>query len=103
MIFIVYVSITNSYFIKSEPETNKKYPDLLFLKTNRFRPKYEHLFEIKYIKKENAAKLDEVRTTGIEQVKGYMALEDIKAITNLKFWLINFTGDVCAECCEITV
>ncbi len=103
LLLVVLISLTKSYFIKSEPETNKKYPDLLFLRTNRFRPKYEHLFEIKYIKKENAAKLDEVRTAGIEQVKGYLATEDIKAISSLRAWLIIFTGDVCSECLEITV
>ncbi len=101
MIFMVYVSNTHSYFIKSEQEMNKKYPDLMFLEKNQYHPKYQHLFELKYIKKGDAGKLDEVRTAGIEQVKGYMALEDIKAITNLKFWLIIFTGDVCSECMEV--
>ncbi len=103
LLLIAYISTTKSYFIKSEPETNKKYPDLLFLGTNRFRPKYEHLFELKYIKKENAGKLDEVKTAGIEQVKGYLATEEMKAISNLKAWLIIFTGDVCSECREVTL
>ena len=103
LLLFAYISMTKSYFIKSEPETNKKYPDLLFLRTNRFRPKYQHLFELKYIKKENAGKLDEVRTAGIEQVKGYLALDEVKRISNLKFWLIIFTGDVCSECREITL
>ena len=103
LLLIAYISLTKSYFIKSEPETNKKYPDLLFTRTNRFRPKYEHLFELKYIKKENAGKLDEVRNAGIEQVKGYPALEEVKAISNLKAWLIIFTGDVCSECREIAL
>ncbi len=101
LLLFAYISMTKSYYIKSEPETNKKYPDLLFLHTNRFRPKYEHLFDIKYIKKENAGKRDEVRTAGIEQVKGYLASEEIKAISNLRAWLIIFTGDVCSEYIEI--
>ena len=103
MIFMVYVSITNSYFIKSEAEMDKKYPDLLFLHRNQYRPKYQHLFELKYIKKENAGKLDEVRAAGIEQVKGYLASEEIKAISGLRAWLIIFTGDVCSECKEIAL
>ena len=47
-IFVGFASLSKLYFIKSEPEIESKYTDIMFLHRPPFYPKYQFLFEIKY-------------------------------------------------------
>lgn len=101
LLFIVYISLTKSFKIKSEQEVNLNYPDLLFLNSQIYSPAFQHLFEIKYIKKGDASTLEDVKTAAIKQVERYKQLPEIKEITNLKFWVIIFTGSSCSVALEV--
>jgi hypothetical protein len=101
MLIIVYASLAKRYKIKSEREVNLNYPDILFLNSQSFFPKYQHLFEIKYIKKGEADTLKEVKEDAETQVRRYMQLPEIKGYNNLKFWVIIFTGNECTCCLEV--
>ena len=50
-LFVGFASLSNLYFLKSEPEIEQKYPDIMFLYKPPFTPKYQFLFELKYLKK----------------------------------------------------
>ncbi|QQZ27445.1 AAA family ATPase [Thiothrix subterranea] len=90
------------YFIKSEPEVNHKYPDILLLERSPYPVKHQHLIELKYCKKSERKKhphlWDDKRTEGIQQVQGYQQLPDIQILEKLSCWVIVTDGeDVAAE------
>lgn len=85
------------YFIKSEPEVNHKYPDILLLERSPYQVKHQHLIELKYCKKSERKKQPQVwedkRTEGIQQVQGYQQLTDIKQLDKLSCWVIVTDGE----------
>jgi tRNA(Ser,Leu) C12 N-acetylase TAN1 len=101
MLIIVYASLSKRYKIESEREVNLNYPDILLLNSQSFFPKYQHLLEIKYIKKGDADKLEATKKSAIEQVQSYIQLPKLKEYNNLKFWVIIFTGNECSCCMEV--
>ena len=73
------------YFIDSQPELDNQYPDILLIGRDQRTPN-NYLFELKWIKgKEN---YEMVKKRGVEQVKGYLELDKVKAIPNLRSYLI---------------
>lgn len=80
------------YFIQSEPELNRHYPDILLLERSPYEVKHQHLIELKYCKQSERKKspniwqqkLDE----GIEQVENYMQLADVKVLPKLSAWIV---------------
>ncbi len=95
LITLLYQS--SAYFVKSEPEVNHYYPDIMLLERSPIKVNHQHLIELKYCKKKERKKsaqawqnkLDE----GIEQVKGYLKLEDIQSLENLSAWVILTDGE----------
>ena len=92
-LFVGFASLSNLYFIKSEPELEQKYPDVMFLYRLPFSPPYQFLFELKYLKKTQRQKLDSKRLEAINQIKTYLNFEEVKQLDNLKSWVIVFVGD----------
>jgi hypothetical protein len=79
------------YFIQSEREMNRKYPDIMLLERSPFAVNHQHLIELKYSKKTKkdwAAK----RKEGVEQVQGYLQLPEIAALPKLSAWLLVTDG-----------
>ncbi len=77
------------YFIQSEREIDKKYPDVLLVERSPFAVNHQHLIELKYAKKGAgeagwAAKKQE----GIQQVQGYLQLPAVAALPKLRAWLM---------------
>ncbi|QTR45736.1 AAA family ATPase [Thiothrix litoralis] len=78
-----------AYFILSEREMDKKYPDILLLERNPYQVNFQHLIELKYNKKGDGDKGWEAKKQeGIQQVQGYLQLPSIAALNNLSAWLI---------------
>ena len=76
------------YFIHSEREMDKKYPDVLLLERSPFAVKHQHLIELKYAKKsDSAAGWEAKQQEGIAQVQGYLQLPAI-AVPKLSVWLM---------------
>jgi len=92
-LFVGFASLSNLYFVKSEPEVEQKYPDIMFLYRPPFAPKYQFLFELKYLKKKDSGKLEQIRLAAQNQVKGYLEFEEIQQLKNLKSWVIVFVGE----------
>lgn len=92
VILLTLFNLSDLYFVKSEQEYSRKYPDIVLLERSPFKVNFQFLFEIKYYKKskpqEKALKIKE----GIEQVKGYLELEEIKELENLKAYVIVSDG-----------
>ncbi|MCP4339984.1 MAG: AAA family ATPase [Desulfobulbaceae bacterium] len=81
------------YYIKSEAEVNKRYPDILLLERNPNKVKYQFLFELKYCKKKDGDRgWQKKKEEGIRQVEEYLQLEEIQGLTQLKAYLLITDG-----------
>ncbi len=77
------------YFIRSEPEMDKHYPDVLLQERSPFAVNHQHLIELKYSKKgDGEAGWAAKRQEGIQQVQGYLQLPTIAAMPKLSAWLL---------------
>ncbi|MCI5138309.1 MAG: AAA family ATPase, partial [Candidatus Electrothrix sp. AR1] len=81
------------YFIRSEPEVNNRYPDILLLERKPIEVRYQFLFELKFSKKKDGAKgMEAKRVEGIEQIRGYQELADISRLPKLQSYLLLTDG-----------
>ncbi len=78
-------SFAEFYFIESQPEKNKKYPDILLIGRDPRVPN-NYLFELKWVKGRDNYKI--IKKDGIEQVKGYLKLDKIKNIPKLRSFIL---------------
>jgi hypothetical protein len=93
-LFVGFASLSKLYFIKSEPEIERKYPDVMFLYRPPFYPKYQFLFEIKYLNKAGEKALNTITHKAIAQVNEYLAFDEISSLKNLKAYVLIFVGSV---------
>jgi Predicted AAA-ATPase/PD-(D/E)XK nuclease superfamily len=104
MLLIPYLSLSTSHYVKSEPEWEKGYPDILLLKRPNIPTKYNFIIELKYIKLKEQNKSVDVEDMAAEkvyekverearlQLTNYLKTDDAKRIPNLKAWLIILVG-----------
>ncbi|SFV65867.1 Conserved protein [hydrothermal vent metagenome] len=75
------LSFANFYFIDSQPEKNRKYPDILLIGRDPRVPN-NYLFELKWAKSKDNYK--SMKNQGVKEVKEYLELDKIKAIPKLR-------------------
>ncbi len=85
VITLSFLSFAEFYFIESQPEKNKKYPDILLIGRDPRVPN-NYLFELKWIKGKES--YETIKKEGIEQVKGYLKLDKVKNIPKLRSFLL---------------
>ena len=78
--------------LKSEMEVQRKYPDILLMPRDRNKGYKAVMIEFKYLKKENADKLEEKEEEAINQLKEYAEFEEIKKIENLSKYAVIAVG-----------
>ena len=71
----------------------QKYPDVMFLERAPFRPEFEFVFEIKYLKKADAARLDEVSALAEAQLRTYLKADLLQNRPKLKAYTLVFLGN----------
>ncbi|MBF0120204.1 MAG: AAA family ATPase [Desulfobacterales bacterium] len=91
-LFVAFVSLVNLYYVKSEMEIDRKYPDLMLMYRPPFFPNYQFVFELKYLKLSESEKLKDVTSAAINQIEKYLKTDEIKALKNLKAYVIVFVG-----------
>jgi len=79
------LSFAEFYFIDSQPEKNKKYPDILLIGRDDKVPN-NYLIELKWIKGKDDYKA--IKKEGTKQVEGYLKLDKIKNIPKLRSFLL---------------
>ena len=83
-----------AYFIQSERELNRHYPDILLLERSPYKVNYQHLIELKYVKKSGkTAAWEAKRAEGIAQVQAYLQLPEIAALKQLSAWVFISDGE----------
>ena len=83
-----------AYFIQSEREMDRKYPDVMLLERSPYKVKHQHLIELKYSKKSDKDKgFEAKKQEGMAQVQGYLQLPTIAALPKLSAWLLVTDGE----------
>ena len=81
------------FFVKSELEVNRNYPDLLLIPKESNKGYNSVMIEFKYIKKEDKNKLEEKQKEAKEQIEKYSEYEEIKNIPNLNKYTVIAVND----------
>ena len=82
------------YFIQSEREMSRRYPDILLLERSPYIVKHQHLIELKYTKKSHKkAGWLAKREEGVKQVNAYLALPTVAALSKLSAWVLVTDGE----------
>ena len=68
LLFVAFANVAGFYYVKSEPEISQKYPDVMFLYRPPYFPKYQFVFELKYLKKQDADQVDAKRIEAENQL-----------------------------------
>jgi hypothetical protein len=85
VISLALLSYAEFYFIESQPEKNRKYPDIMLVGRDEKVPN-NYLFELKW--KKDKDNYERIKKEGIAQVKGYLELDTIKTIPKLRSYLL---------------
>ncbi len=101
MLFVVFANQAGFYYVKSEAEINQKYPDVMFLWRPPFFSKYQFIFEIKYLKKDQAHLVESKLNEAKEQLQGYLnspelidfIVRDEGGMETVKAYSIVFVGE----------
>ena len=81
------------FWVKSELEVNRNYPDLLFIPKDNTKGYKAVMIEFKYLKKDEKNKLEEVKDQAKEQIKTYSEFEEIKSIKDLNKYVVVAVND----------
>ena len=82
-----------TFWIKSELEVEREYPDILLIPKEADKNYYTIMIEFKYLKKEDANKLKEKQEEAKDQLKKYSNKEEMKALENLKKYTVVALND----------
>jgi hypothetical protein len=93
---------SNLYVPISEPEVEDGYIDIFLYRSPRLPDiKYEWVWEIKYLKKEDAKELETKQNKSVEQLKRYKRSARFENRSDVKFASITFVGKDKYEIVEI--
>jgi len=82
------------YFIQSEREMSRRYPDVMLLERSPFEVNHQHLIELKYTKKgAKEAGWVAKRKEGITQVQEYLQLPTVAELPKLSAWVLVTDGE----------
>ena len=82
------------YFIQSEREMSRRYPDVMLLERSPYEVNHQHLIELKYTKKgAKEAGWVAKRKEGIAQVQEYLQLPTVAELPKLSAWVLVTDGE----------
>jgi PD-(D/E)XK nuclease superfamily len=87
-----------AYYIHSEYETKRGYPDIFIEKMPDKPINYEVVLELKYVKKSAAEKVDTIVTEAEIQLDGYMKTERFSRPDVRGFYVVYLGGEVYKWC-----
>lgn len=90
--FASLLSTTDAWLVRSEPEYERQYVDLGCIHLPQFREYWNFAFELKHLKKKDAAQLESVHTQARQQMERYLATEDLQQLPQLAAYVIVVIG-----------
>ena len=98
LFYSIAMNLKNLYWIKSEAEVERSYPDLLLTPRDKTRGYHSIMIEFKYLKKSEAKLLKEKQKEAKEQIEKYSKYEEIQDIENLhKYTIIAVVDKIYVE------
>ena len=98
LIFYCIAMSIQSYWVKSEMEVKRNYPDILLVPKDRTKGYKAIMVEFKYLKKGETAKLEDKQKEAREQIERYSEFEEIKDIEGLrKYTIVVATNEIYVE------
>ena len=88
LFYSIVMNFKNAYWIKSEFEVQREYPDLLLIPKERDKGYNAIMIEFKYLKKEESNKLEDKQKEARDQIEEYSKLEEIESIENLNKYAV---------------
>ncbi len=85
VITLALLSFADFYFIDSQPEFDRKYPDILLIGRDEKVPN-NYLFELKWKKDKDS--YETIKKDGLKQVEEYKELDKVKSIPKLRSFLL---------------
>lgn len=108
LVMLTYLALSKIYYVKSEYEVENGYIDILLLQRSGIQIDYEAIFEVKYIKKKDyedkssgKKKLQKTIQAARTQIEQYQQVEELREKTNVKKWIMVFSGNTCVYLEEI--
>ena len=93
LFYSIVMNFRLAYLVKSEMEVARKYPDILLVPKDPSKGYSAVMIEFKYLKKENADKLEEKQKEAKLQIEEYANFEEIKNIANLRKYTVIAVND----------
>ena len=94
LIFLLIVmNFKIAYTIKSEMEVQRKYPDIVLIPRENGKGYYSVMIEFKYLKKEDAKKLEVKKQEAKTQIEEYASFDELKNLPNLKKYTVVAVND----------
>ena len=93
LIFYCIAMNIKAYWVKSEMEVNRNYPDLLLVPRDRTKGYKSIMVEFKYLKKGENAKLEDKQNEAREQIERYCTFEEIRDIEGLRKYTMVVAGN----------
>jgi hypothetical protein len=88
-----YLSLSNSFLMRSEFESERMYVDILLLKRPPYQMPHQFAFELKYLKKDvTQTEIDAKELEAEAQIKKYKSTAELDALENLRAWVIVIAG-----------
>ncbi len=102
-ILVSYLYSSQLYLIQPEQEVRPGYVDLLLQRREPFPAPHQFVFELKYLKKKDAQRLDEVVAEAQTQLTGYLPSELLRSLADLRAWVVVFVGTEVGYAGEVEV
>ena len=98
LFYSIAMNLKDLYNIKSEFEVNRNYPDLLLIPRDTNKGYHSVMIEFKYLKKDEANKLEEKQKEAREQIEEYSRYDEIQDIVNLhKYTVVAVVDEIYIE------
>ena len=95
LIFYTIAMSLKIYNVKSEMEVHRKYPDIMLIPRDRTKGYASVMIEFKYLKKEEADKLEETQKEAKEQIEEYSKFEEMQDLENLhKYTVVAIVDEI---------
>ena len=91
-IFAALLVSSKAYLVRSEPETGSGFVDLLCTHLPSLEINWNLAFELKYLKKKDAAELKNKKAEARQQLEGYLASDDLRHVPKLAAYAIVVVG-----------
>jgi hypothetical protein len=80
-VLITYLTLSQAYYIRSEPEYDKKYFDILCIGKDIYNIKHHWLIELKYLKKDSSStEFENKKSEALKQIENYNVKENVQGV-----------------------